>query len=542
MMMQKIFLNTLEISIMMSILILVVCMCSPLLEKKYSARLQYFVWLAIMIRLMLPIPFTIPDAPIQIDAGQVWQEPTTWQAPFLSNIALPEDVHSQAETITNGDQNRLWSTASLLKFGTSIWMIGILLFSLYHLLGYFYFVRNNKRWSLEATPEQKILFGKVKADLGIKRAVALRRSTIVKSPMLYGIIQPTVVIPHFDYPETDLYLILKHELTHFKRHDIEVKFVLFLVRALYWFNPFVHLLSKKFNATIEMICDEHVISGKDQVYKKRYMETILHSVEHQTYKSSVFTSNYNGGIKVVKKRFKNISSSSSKKKGLVALGAFVVIFAASSSLIVFGSDGNDTNKTVEEPTTTIGDENALAPAKDTTQKKTDSTDPIIGVYGESKRNATLEKTIIDYFEIPEEDLETTKYYYNYVDLDGDGKDEIFTVVMGPYSSGSGGSTALLLKQKDSGELQLNQALTLIQTPVIISDKMTNGYKEIIVMNSGGGAEGNYVALTATNGKYTSVNDGSVLEGLEGVTGKSIISNDIVKDMDEDKALYLKKAE
>ncbi|PCD84636.1 hypothetical protein CNQ87_09795 [Lysinibacillus fusiformis] len=60
------------------------------------------------------------------------------------------------------------------------------------------------------------------------------------------------------------------------------------------------------------------------------------------------------------------------------------------------------------------------------------------------------------------------------------------------------------------------------------------------MNSGGGAKGNYVVLSTKGDKYTSVNEGTVIQGLEGVTGEAIISNDLLKDMEDGKALYLHK--
>jgi len=90
------------------------------------------------------------------------------------------------------------------------------------------------------------------------------------------------------------------------------------------------------------------------------------------------------------------------------------------------------------------------------------------------------------------------------------------------------------------EMHVNQKFTLIQTPIIISDKVTKGCKEIIVMRSGGGAEANYVVLTASDGQYKDVNDGTVIKDLKGVSGTAIMSNDILKDMEEGKALYLKK--
>lgn len=533
-MIQKLFLNILEISIIMSVAIIIMCAISPVLEKKYITKFKYYVWLGITIRLIIPITYTIPDAPIHIHTEQMIQDSSNLNTLLLADNMITDEIKSPLaiESSIDKKENTIDKT-SLFQISIALWIIGAFAFSFYHISGYLVFVKNIRRWSLEADPYEKKIFYTIKDNLGIKRKVTLRRSAKVQSPMMFGIFQPTVLLPCVKYSETDLYLILKHELIHYKRHDIELKVVLFLVRILHWFNPLVHLMSKKFDETIEMICDEYVISGTDSIYKKRYMETILHSIKQQSIRKSVFTSNYNGGIKMVKKRFQNIAFSRSRKKGIAVLSIFLVGCLASSSLVAFGSNG----KIVNNEASTI---KASEQTNQVTLETKNSTENIVGVYAESKPNAKLETTIIDYLEIPKEFLETTKYYYNYVDLDGDGNEEIFVVVMGPYTSGTGGSTALHLIQEDTGEWQVKQELTLIQTPIIISDQVTNGNKEIIVMNSGGGAKSNYVKLTTDEGKYSSVNEGTIIPGLEGVTGKAIIINDIAKDMEQGKGLYLNK--
>ena len=525
-MIQKLFLNILELSIIMSVVILFVYAISPIFEKKYSARWKYYIWILITIRLMIPITYTIPDAPIHINTEQMVQESSTLQKLLLANNTLTDDIQNpNAVESSEEKKGRPSDTISLLQIGTTLWFIGLFIFSFYHILGYFIFVRTTKRWSITANPDENKMFANIKESLGIKRNVILRRSTKIQTPMMLGIIRPTVYIPSTKYDETDLYLILKHELIHYKRHDIELKVMLFLVRALYWFNPFVHLMSKKFDETIEMICDEYVISGSDHIYKKRYMETILHSIKQQNIKTNVFTSNYNGGLKTVKKRFQNISLSGNKKKGIAVLAVILVCCLALSSLFAFGPNRDHTSIATEQE-------------KGETNVTKESTTEIVGVYAETQPNKDLEEKMIEYLQIPNEYLDETKYYYNYVDLNSDGKEEIFTVVMGPYTSGSGGSMALYMVQDDTGEWQVQQEFTLIQTPVIVSDKATNGNKDLIVMNSGGGAEGNYVVLTYQDGKYTTVNEGTVIQGLEGITGKAIISNDIAEELEQEKGLYL----
>lgn len=532
-MIQNLFLNILEISLIMSFFILITYAITPILDKKYVARWKYYVWLVITIRLLIPITFTIPDAPFHVSAVQI-SEANIRNELLLSKDVINDEIQSSkvVENQSKKKENYL-DEISLVHIGIVLWIIGAFIFLFYHLFGYITFVKSIKRWSIDASPNKRKVFAKIKDNLGIKRKVNLRQSTMIQSPMMLGIFKPTVLIPCIEYSETDLYLIIKHELVHFKRHDIELKVILFIVRTLYWFNPFVHLMSKKFDETIEMICDEYVISGDDSIYKKRYMETILHSIEQQSLRKSVFTSNFNGGIKIVKKRFQNIVLSGRKKKGITVLAVFLVCCLTSSSLVVFGADG----KIIDNESLRV---KAAEQGKVTSQETKKSNEKIVGILAESKPNAHLEKSIIEYLKIPDEFLETTKYYYNYVDLNQDGNEEIFTVVMGPYTSGTGGSTALLLKREDSIEWQVKQEFTLIQTPIIISDKVTNGNKEIVVMNSGGGAKGNYVALSTKGDKYTSVNEGTVIQGLEGVTGKAIINNDLLKDMEDGKALYLHK--
>jgi hypothetical protein len=155
---------------------------------------------------------------------------------------------------------------------------------------------------------------------------------------------------------------------------------------------------------------------------------------------------------------------------------------------------------------------------------------IKGMKAESKPYPELAQLISDYYEIPEEFADTTRYYYNYVDLNNDGENEILVVVMGPYTSGSGGSSALWVTE-NAGKLHVNQDFTIVNTPVIISDTVTNGAKEIVVPYYGGGAESQYSLLKCVDDYYTRVPDGKMIKSLDGITGTAIIANDIPKEIE-----------
>ena len=99
-------------------------------------------------------------------------------------------------------------------------------------------------------------------------------------------------------------------------------------------------------------------------------------------------------------------------------------------------------------------------------------------------------------------------YYNYVDLNGDGSNEIFAVAVGPYTSGSGGDSGMWLIPYAG--MTVSQSFTLIRTPIIVSDTTTNGAHEPILQRSGGGAETEYVRLVCSDGVYSNTADAEVV--------------------------------
>ena len=144
---------------------------------------------------------------------------------------------------------------------------------------------------------------------------------------------------------------------------------------------------------------------------------------------------------------------------------------------------------------------------------------------ETVRNPALEALIISYYEIPQDCLQSTRYYYNYIDLNNDGTDEIFVDVMGMYTSGSGGDSALIVSQKDE-DLTVLQSFTLVNMPVIVSDHTTNGWNDLIFSYTGGGAESSYMISSYSQNGYPNIADGTLSLSLDGITGTSILYTDL----------------
>lgn len=87
------------------------------------------------------------------------------------------------------------------------------------------------------------------------------------------------------------------------------------------------------------------------------------------------------------------------------------------------------------------------------------------VYAEEEMYPELAQFLAEYYQIPEEDWERTRYYYNYIDLNEDGTDEIFAVVLTDITKGNpGGSPAIILEQDDAGAFTVLESFEEIATP------------------------------------------------------------------------------
>ena len=113
------------------------------------------------------------------------------------------------------------------------------------------------------------------------------------------------------------------------------------------------------------------------------------------------------------------------------------------------------------------------------------------VYSEDATFDALADFLAVYYQIPEEELEETRYYYNYVDLNEDGTKEIIALTVGETTSTSMGECVLVLSQVGT-DFTVISDLRNVRTPVVISDELTDGWHDLIYYVYGGGQEAGYL--------------------------------------------------
>lgn len=212
-----------EITISMSAVILLLFMLMPFMKKRYSAKLRYYIWLVIALRLCLPFNITLPKAPVKLnmentsiipknirgeDGGKIISETNVTQPHQNENAESSESAKSTESTKKE---------IPLKNIITYIWLLGAAGFFAFYMYGYFSFKRKIRAHLYEC---DNTLLTETAQPLGIKRIPNLYKCPLIDSPMMTGFFTHAVIIPEKEYTTDEMSGILKHELIHLKRGDI----------------------------------------------------------------------------------------------------------------------------------------------------------------------------------------------------------------------------------------------------------------------------------------------------------------------------------
>jgi len=309
---------------------LVLTLLKPALDKRYSARWRYWVWLAMAALLLLaPVQWgaLLPaaEAPVVIDVP-----PMELHISREEGVALqrPPAAHPAAVPAAEG------RTLPLDTLLPALWLAGAGLYALRRLLGTAFFLRRAGRWSRSAGEETARLYGAVCREMGLKKAPVLRVSTAAASPMLAGLLRPRLFLPTEDCGPRELRFILRHELTHYRRRDLWYKLVMLAANALHWFNPLAYLLTREAEADLELTCDDLVMAGADAEERRAYSEALLSAVRRQKGLSrSALSTHFYGGAPVMKERFRNILGIRGHRWGGMVLAVALALTVATACAV-----------------------------------------------------------------------------------------------------------------------------------------------------------------------------------------------------------------
>ena len=285
----------LERIILLSVTVNVIILILKLLKtvnRAYLAKWRCYLWLALSIRLLLPISISFPEKHVRIDL------PDTHISSIYFQAIEKVEQQNAAESKPDLPDHR----NNPFRFIWIVWTTGSIIFFTYHIVRYNLFRKVTFRWSI-AMCDQRILniYKNVAGEIGIRNPPILLINENAAGPLILGFTRTALIIPRIDYSEEEIQSILKHELTHLKRFDLWYKLLILIVNALYWFNPIVYLMRHEAYQDLELACDDEVIKSASLTEKRKYGGIILKTISNSAYNCTLSTS-FHGNFKKIKDR------------------------------------------------------------------------------------------------------------------------------------------------------------------------------------------------------------------------------------------------
>lgn len=220
-----------------------------------------------------------------------------------------------------------------------LWLAGVCLVLVWGILSHLRFRRQILKDAKPVTdPEILAVWQKELADACFKKPkFRLVVSPAVATPLSVGLFPnfTRVVLPHTDYDQEALTLILRHELIHIGRDDAMSKFFLLFCTALCWFNPLMWIARRKSAEDLELSCDETVLLQSEAQTRRRYADLLLTTAGDER----GFTTCLSATASSLRYRLRQVVAPRKKRSGALLVGFLFFALCMSSGYVALAYGG-----------------------------------------------------------------------------------------------------------------------------------------------------------------------------------------------------------
>lgn len=326
-----------------SALAAVISLLCPITKKLFGYSWHYYIWLCVLFVMVMPVRFNVNTKPapnIATQAVQTQQTVVSEQPETTENIVqtAPTQKPQLLQKATVIWDRIIYNRMNILAY---LWLIGAIALMLLNVVRY---VRLNitirKNGEVISCPETGEYTG---------RKINVRVWENVASPFMTGVFRPTLILPKTELSSEQLHNILRHEMTHFKRHDILYKWFAELVKCIHWFNPMAWYVSKQIAAECEISCDMSVTKNMSGSEEMSYISTILSLLPTGKSKQLPLTTQMASSKKFLKRRFVMIKNKKTTSRFMSVLSAVIAVVMLSTTVFASGllSDLTTDDYTIE---------------------------------------------------------------------------------------------------------------------------------------------------------------------------------------------------
>lgn len=264
-----------------SVLILVVIALRYVLRGKLSLRMQYALWLLVLVRLLVPVSFGASDLSVMNAVPE--RAPTVQQGTYKQDIVGERnDAPANAGTVgvpaqsmseaapPNLVQNVTTATVTAptvektdwARIAKTVWLAGAAALGLVFLAVNLRFGKKLRR-SRERVEETDA-------------CLPVYESGETDTPCLFGVAKPSIYVTPDTRTEAEtLRYALAHEQTHYRHGDNLWAVLRGVCLALHWYNPLVWWAAELSRRDAELACDEATIRRIGESERAAYGRTLI---------------------------------------------------------------------------------------------------------------------------------------------------------------------------------------------------------------------------------------------------------------------------
>ena len=296
----SIFGSVLEISIISSIIGIVIILLRQLLKDRVNSKWIYIIWFILLFKLLVPIKiesfvsifnFT-PEYIVEnnyienskIEYENLQQEYNNYINYINYNIEESSNIVNNQESyelkqVEQEMKNSKIKNIVLEYIIPTIWIIGTIIMILWLVITNIVLnLKLNKNCYKDERLEN--ILEKCKNKINVKRNFNIVINDIISTPALFGIFKVKILIPKeiLKLSDENLEYILLHELSHYKRKDVCINYLILFIQSIHWFNPIIWLCFKLFRNDLELATDEYALKYLDENKYKSYANALVETL------------------------------------------------------------------------------------------------------------------------------------------------------------------------------------------------------------------------------------------------------------------------
>lgn len=268
-----------------------------------------------------------------------------FEFPFTITIRL-----SELESISQGISYIRRTLFFIDTFKVSRWTILQIIWGIGFVISLIHYIRLHMKSrylilasSLDATTAEPYcsILDRICTERGKRNSFQILTVTGIRTPMLYGIFSPHILIPeNLELSEEEWYFTLSHEASHHFHHDLLIKTLVSFITMVYWWNPASYVLNRQANVILEMRVDNVVtLTGQEAV--KKYLRCLT-AIGEKSLKKDLLSRTVTMGFfhkkdDVLTQRYDMLTSTGKRKNKVINILLFVLVISiyAASHLFIF---------------------------------------------------------------------------------------------------------------------------------------------------------------------------------------------------------------